>query len=173
MISTIVCVDKNWGIGYQNNLLAHIPEDMRFFRNKTQNSVIIMGRNTYDSLPSKPLPNRINIVVTSKIDKDCKVDESGAFFVTMDFIKIFLSTLSPNSPINYFVIGGGQIYNALLPYCQKAYVTKVNYDYKNIDTYFPNLDAMNDWTEVKNGKEKAYQGLKYKFCVYERECETE
>lgn len=171
MISAIVCIDKNWGIGYQGNLLTHIPEDMRFFRDKTKNSVVIMGRKTYDSLSSKPLPNRTNIVVTSKIDKLCEIDEKGTWFVAIDFIKTFLDTLSVNSPVNYFIIGGGQIYNELLSYCQKAYVTKVNYGYKDADTYFPNLDEMNDWAETEIGEEKDYQGLRYKFCVYERERE--
>jgi dihydrofolate reductase len=174
MIIAIVCVDKNWGIGYQGKLLTCIPEDMRFFKEKTTNNVVIMGRKTYESLPSKPLPRRTNIVVTSKITSPCEVcevDENGTIFVTMDFVKTFLSTLSENSPVNYFIIGGGQIYNELLPYCQKAYVTKVNYGYKNVDAHFPNLDTMNNWAETENGEGKDYKGLRYKFCVYERERE--
>lgn len=170
MISAIVCADENWGIGYQGKLLANIPEDMRFFREKTINSVVIMGRKTYDSLPSRPLPNRINIVVTSKIDKSCEIDENGVFFVTMDFIKIFLSTLSPKSPMNYHIIGGGQIYNELLPFCDVAYVTKVDYGFRYVDTYFPNLDKLQEWEAwyEEASKEKESHGAEYKFCIYKK-----
>lgn len=169
MISTIVCIDKNWGIGYQGKLLANIPEDMRFFRDKTRNSVIIMGRKTFESLPS-PLPHKVNIVVTSKINGSCEIDENGTIFVTIDFIKAFLNALSPASPFDYYVIGGGQIYKELLPYCHTSYVTKVNYAYRNVDTYFPNLDEMKDWEEWidEDNAKKTYHGLEYKFCVYER-----
>lgn len=168
MISAIVCVDKNWGIGYQGKLLTHIPDDMKFFKEMTTNNVVIMGRKTYESLTIKPLPNRTNIVVTSK-SNNIK-NEDGTMFVSMEFIKRYLETLSPISPINYYIIGGGQIYKELLPYCHTAYVTKINCSYKNVDTYFPNLDEMKDWEEWidEDDKNREYYGLEYKFCVYER-----
>lgn len=169
MVSAIVCVDKNWGIGYQGNLLARIPEDMRFFRDKTKYGVIIMGRKTYDSLPSKPLPYKTNIVVTSKIDGLCQVDEKGTIFVTMDFIKLYLETLHPDTPVHYFVIGGGQIYKELLPYCNNAYVTKVERTYNAVDTYFPDLDEMSDWHISEIEPSRKYNGVKYRFTIYERE----
>lgn len=170
MISAIVCVDKNWGIGYQGKLLAYIPEDMRFFKEITTNSVVIMGRKTYDSLRFERLPNRINIVVTSKVI-DHEINEDGVMFASMDFVKSYLQSLHPLSPINHYIIGGGQIYEELLPYCNTSYVTKVNCAYKNVDTYFPNLDKMKDWEEWvdENDEKKKYHGLEYKFCVYEKE----
>lgn len=128
-----------------------------------------MGRKTYESLPSRPLPYRTNIVVTSKIDKHCKIDENGTIFVSIDFIKTYLQTLSLESPIDYYVIGGGQIYKELLPYCNKAYVTKVNFAFENVDTYFPNLDEQEKWETTDDGEEKEYRGTKYRFCVYEKE----
>ena len=64
MIAAIVAVDNNWGIGYNGELLERIPEDMKYFKELTQNKPIIMGRKTWDSLPKKPLPNRINIIIT-------------------------------------------------------------------------------------------------------------
>ena len=168
MISAIVCVDKNLGIGYQGNLLMSIPEDMRFFTEKTKHNVVIMGRKTYDSLPSKPLPYRTNIVVTSKIDKMRMVDENGTVFVSMDFIKVFLSTLSPESPIDYYIIGGGQIYEELLPYCNKVYVTEINRKFENVDTYFPDLSKHNDWWMVENGEAKIHIGTIYRFNTYSK-----
>lgn len=169
MISSIVCVDKNWGIGCQNKLLTYIPEDMRFFKEKTKNNVVIMGRKTYESLPSRPLPYRTNMVVTSKIDKHCEIDENGTVFVSMNFIKTYLQTLSPESPIDYYVIGGGQIYKELLPYCNKVYVTKVNFAFEDVDTYFPNLDKQENWEITDDGEEKEYRGTKYRFCIYKKE----
>lgn len=168
MISAIVCVDKNWGIGYNGDLLVHIPEDMKFFKKKTINNVVIMGRKTYDSLPIKPLPNRINIVVTSKIDGMTNIDEDGTIFVTIDFIKAFLGTLSAYSPLDYYIIGGGQIYNELLPYCNTSYVTKVDYAFEDVDVYFPNLDNKEEWEITKDGKEKSYNGIEYNFCTYKK-----
>ena len=69
MIACIVAVDENFGIGSNNELLAHIPEDLKMFKSITENSTVIMGRKTYDSLPKKPLPNRINIIITTQINK--------------------------------------------------------------------------------------------------------
>lgn len=169
MISAIVCVDKNWGIGYQGELLTHIPEDIKFFKEMTTNNVVIMGRKTYESLPVKPLSNRTNIVITSKVNGK-EINKDGVMFVSMDFIKTYLETLSPISPIDYYIIGGGQIYKELLPYCHTSYVTKVNCAYKNVDTYFPNLDEIKNWEEwvEEDNKSRWYYGVEYKFCVYER-----
>ena len=170
MVSAIVCVDKNWGIGYQGRLLASIPEDMRFFREKTANSVVIMGRKAYESLSYKPLPYRLNIVVTSKINKPCEIIENNTMFVTMDFIKSFLKSISTENPMSYHIIGGGQIYNELLPYCDLAYVTKVDYAFRKVDTYFPNLDELKNW-EVWHeyaSKDEERCNFEYKFCIYKK-----
>jgi dihydrofolate reductase len=169
MTSAIVCVDKNWGIGYDGKLLTYIPEDMMFFKHMTSNSIVIMGRKTYDSLPSKPLPNRVNVVITSKIDRDWKIDENGTVFASMDTVKMYLSFIHPLMPIDYLIIGGGQIYKELLPYCDNAYVTKVDCAYKDVDTYFPNLDKNEEWEMVRDGEEKMYNGLGYKFCIYAKD----
>ena len=67
MISAIVAVNNDWGIGYNGDLLEHIPEDLKYFKKLTENNVVIMGRKTWDSLPKKPLPNRLNMIVTSQI----------------------------------------------------------------------------------------------------------
>ena len=70
MIKAIVAVDENWGIGYNGDLLEHVPEDLKRFKELTTNNIVVMGRKTWDSLPKKPLPNRLNIVVTSKQIED-------------------------------------------------------------------------------------------------------
>lgn len=168
MISTIVCVDENWGIGSNGDLLVHIPEDMKFFKEKTTGNIVIMGRKTYDSLPSKPLPNRTNIVITSKTNTSFEIKGNGVFFMTMDFIKKILSITTKECQTDVYVIGGGQIYKELLPYCDKAYVTKVFNNHDNADTYFPNIDALQEW-EIEYASEiKSYNDVQYQFCTYER-----
>ena len=67
MYSAIVAVDNNWGIGYNGELLEHIPEDMKHFRELTEDNIVIMGRKTWDSLPTKPLPNRDNLIISSTL----------------------------------------------------------------------------------------------------------
>ena len=66
MISAIVAIDNNWGIGFNGNLLEHIPEDLKYFKQLTSENTIVLGRKTWDSLPKKPLPNRFNVVITSQ-----------------------------------------------------------------------------------------------------------
>lgn len=177
MISAIVCIDANWGIGYQGKLLVNIPEDMKFFKEKTKGNTVIMGRKTYDSLPIKPLPNRENVVITRRVFKDeygRYKDEDGVVYTELERVKDvfqFIKKYLQDSCNEMFVIGGGTIYKELLPYCDTVYVTKVNHSYQNVDTYFPNLDKNEEWEIEIDGEEKEYCGTKYKFCVYKKRCE--
>lgn len=170
MINAIVAVDDNWGIGSKNDLLAHIPEDLKRFRELTTGNTVIMGRKTYDSLPNKPLSNRTNIVLTSKADR---VEYKGDhWLVSMDYMMTdFLPDFSLEGSYclnNVFVMGGGSVYKQLLPYCEKLYITKIMHSYEDVDTYFPNVDEMSDWVLTSESEEKEYNGVKYKFCTYER-----
>lgn len=167
MVSAIVCVDNNWGIGSKGNLLVHIPEDMKFFKDKTTNNMVVMGRKTYDSLPLKSLKNRTNVVITSKIDDSFKLGEAGTIFVSMDFAKTVLRA-AKNSEIDLYVIGGEQIYKELFPFCSKAYVTKVNHTYENADTFFPDIDDMPEWEVESTSEIKEHNGIEYQFYKYER-----
>lgn len=177
MISAIVCVDKNWGIGSKGDLLIKIPEDMKFFKEKTNGNTVIMGRKTYDSLPIKPLPNRENVVITRKVFKDeygRYKDEDGVVYTELERVKDVFKFIkeklqdSSDSCNEMFVIGGGTIYKELLSYCDTVYVTKVDYAFENVDTYFPNLENIPEWEMTIDGKEKEYCGTKYRFCVYEK-----
>lgn len=169
MIAAIVCIDNNYGIGSNNDLLAHIPEDMKLFKEKTTGGTVVMGRKTYDSLPKKPLPNRTNIIITSKAKKRPKIQEDGTIHSSMKYIKAWLSkkeVIEENNGI--YVIGGGQIYKELLPFCERVYVTKVFHSYENVDTYFPNIDKMLEWEMTSASEVKEYNDIKYQFCVYDR-----
>ena len=165
MIAAVVAVDENWGIGSNNELLAHISEDLKNFKKLTKNNVVIMGRKTYESLPNKPLPNRVNVVISSK---NHTLEDKGIIFVSMDYIKTFLGTQSSNALADCFIIGGGMIYKELLPYCEKVYVTKIHHAYENVDTYFPNVDKMPEWEMTMISENKKYNDIEYQFCIYRR-----
>lgn len=174
MISAIVCVDKNWGIGYQGELLAKIPEDMKFFHEKTKGSAVIMGRKTYDSLPNnkRPLPNRFNHVISREVKEFLwRNNKDGSVSHTLEDIKILLKTIKTyklEKIGNVYVIGGGQIYKELLPFCEKVFVTVIDHEFENVDTYFSNLKELPNWYLTKIGEEKEYNGLKYRFNEYRK-----
>ena len=161
-MNLIVNVDKNWAIGLGSKLLVRIPQDMKYFRSMTTGHVVVMGRKTLESFPeSKPLPNRVNIVLT----RDQGYQAPGAVVVhSMEELKEELKKY-PGEEI--FVIGGGQIYRELLPLCDKAYVTKVDRAF-DADVYFPDLDQDPQWQMTKISDEQTYFDLEYVFTIYER-----
>ena len=161
IMNIIVAVDNNWGIGYKNDLLVRIPNDQKFFREKTTGNVVIMGRKTLESFPEgKPLKNRTNIVITS--DKSYKVD--GA--IVVHSMEEALRKIK-NVPIeNVFVIGGSSIYRQMISLCDTIYVTKISRTFE-ADTYFPNLDEMDEWKITSESEEMIYNGMIYKFSKYE------
>ena len=161
MISAIVAVDNNWGIGYNGDLLEHIPEDLKYFKALTTGHVVVMGRKTWDSLPKKPLPNRINYVIT----KEAKASNDEVAYFDMDCIKMMMQK---QTDYEYFIIGGGTIYNQLLPFCDRVYVTKIYKDHDNVDTYFPNLDKSEEWAPATCGQLLTHNDLTYQFWQYDR-----
>lgn len=161
-MNLIVAVDKNWGIGCNNHLLVSLPPDMTFFKKMTMNKVVVMGRKTLESFPNgKPLPRRTNIVLTK--NKDYNPD--GA--IVCHSVEELFETLNKWNSEDIFVIGGASIYQQLLPYCDTAYVTKINQTYIE-DTWFPCLDCKYDWEIEDKGIEESYYGIKYRFVKYRR-----
>ena len=139
MISAIVAVDNDWGIGFNGDLLEHIPTDLKYFKQLTSGHTVVMGTNTWNSLPKKPLANRSNIIISSA--QRLIMCQNTLRLHMEDIIEYFKYTKD-----EVFIIGGGSIYKQLLPYCEKVYVTKINKSHENIDTYFPNLDELDEWT---------------------------
>ncbi|MCR4947188.1 MAG: dihydrofolate reductase [Lachnospiraceae bacterium] len=161
-MNLIAAVDKNWAIGKNNKLLANIPEDMKFFRETTTGKVVVMGRKTLESFPNKkPLPNRTNIVLT----KDSSYKADGAVIVhdTEELSKV----LERYDTKDVFCIGGGSIYKLLEPMCDTAFITKIDYAY-DADTFFPDLDASDDWELTEESEEKTCFDLIYTFTTYVR-----
>lgn len=161
-MNLIVAVDKNWAIGYQNQLLVRIPADQRFFREETTGNYVIMGRKTLESFPGgQPLKNRTNIVITKK--KDYKVN--GA--IVVHSIEEALEQVKHVPEEKVYVIGGETIYQQMLPYCNMAHVTKIDYAY-DADAHFPNLDEMPEWEVVGESEEQTYYDLEYVFLLYKK-----
>lgn len=158
----IVAVDKNWGIGNNNKLLVSIPSDMKFFRQETSGKVAVMGRKTLESFPNgMPLKNRTNIVLTS--DRSYQVKDA----VIVHDIPELLEELKKYPDDQIYVIGGGKVYEELLPYCNLAHVTKIEFAFE-ADTYFPNLDEDEEWEITATSEEQTYFDLEYAFVQYER-----
>ena len=161
MISAIVAVDNNWGIGFNGNLLEHIPEDLKYFKELTSGHCVMMGRKTWDSLPKKPLPNRKNYIISNS--QPAILGDNTIRF-QMDDAITFLNYVWED----VFIIGGGVIYKELLPYCDRVYVTKIFKDYDQVDTYFPNLDKSNEWAPAMQSALHTYEDLTYQFWEYDR-----
>ena len=164
MISAIVAVDENWGIGYQNELLAHIPEDLKRFKEITAGHIIIMGRKTWDSLPHKPLKNRINVIISSQ--PPVVLDALSVRMNLEQAIQYVTTPILEN--LDFFIIGGGSIYKYFLPLCERIYVTKIHKNFSCVDTYFPNLDNMGEWIISSHSDTYSYDGLDYSFVEYSR-----
>lgn len=160
MITAIAAASESWGIGKNNDLLFNIPEDKKFFRRTTLNSTVIMGRKTLQSLPNgKPFKDRKNIVLSRNKSFSCEGAEvCGGIEEVLKMI---------NKDEEVFVVGGGEIYKAMLPYCEKAIITKVCAD-TEADVFFPNLDNAEDWELSERSEEQDFEGIKYSFCVYKR-----
>jgi len=161
-MNLIVAVDKNWAIGNKNELLVNIPRDKKFFREMTTGKVVVMGRKTLESFPNgMPLPNRINIVLTENKSYKAK----GAILVhSLDEL---WEELKKYNRDDIYVIGGGMVYEQLLPYCKTAHITKIDHAFE-ADTYFPNLDERSEWEITAESDEQTYFDLEYYFLQYER-----
>lgn len=159
-MNLIAAVDRNWGIGNKGELLISIPEDMKFFRQTTTGNVVVMGRKTLESFPGKkPLKNRDNIVLTS--DAGYTVEGAAVVHSVEELLEVLKSY--PSEKI--FVIGGGSVYKQLLPYCDTAYITYIDYSYA-ADTFLPNLDQERDWQLSEESEEQTYFDVEYYFRKY-------
>ncbi|TAL61960.1 MAG: dihydrofolate reductase [Bacteroidetes bacterium] len=160
MISIIVAVSDDWGIGKDNELLWHISEDLKRFKRLTSGKTVIMGKKTWESLPLRPLPGRKNIVLTDVPNE--KIDGSVTVYSTEDA----LSKCEKGEEI--FVIGGGSVYRQFMPIADRLYITHVHKK-TQADIYFPEID-LNIWKVVEKEEFKALEndGISYTYVIYER-----
>lgn len=159
-MKAIVAVDSNWGIGRDNNLLISIPEDMKFFREKTMGKTLILGRKNLESFPNKkPLKNRRHIVLTR--NKDYEVD--GVEIVYS--IDEALEKVKDIDSDDIYVVGGQSVYEDFLNYCDIIYVTKIKKDL-NAEKFFPNLDKLENWEKIYESEKNEHKGIEYIFTTY-------
>ncbi len=156
MISIIAAIGKNRELGKNNKLLWHIPEDFKRFKDLTSGNVVIMGRKTYESLPEKfrPLPNRINIVVT----RNPNFTTIHQLIVVGSIEEAIRQAQDKMSSKEVFIIGGASIYEQGIKYADKLYLTLVEKEYPDADTFFPDYSQFS-----KIILEENYQNDKYAY----------
>lgn len=134
-ITLIAACDLNMGLGYKNELLVKLENDMKHFRQLTEGNFIVMGRKTYESI-GHPLPKRSNIVLTH--DKKYKTDPSVYIYHTTNDILHEYNSYGEGQ-VELFICGGEQIYKEFLPHADRAILTLIDHEFPKIDTYFPRL----------------------------------
>ena len=150
-----VAVSANWGIGKDNDLLFRIKEDLQRFKDITMGGVMVMGRVTLEALPNgRPLKKRTNVVLT----RDADFAMEGA--VVCSSLQQLAQHLERYDTDDVFVIGGQQIYELLLDYCDTAYITKI-FAMVPTDRNFPNLDALENWRLHERSEVKEHEGLRF------------
>ena len=159
-LSIIVAVAKNYAIGKNNQLLWHISEDLKWFKKNTAGHTVIMGKNTFYSLPIRPLPKRRNIVIS-----DIKGEQIEGCEMAYSIDEAIALADSNNEN---FIMGGASIYKQFFPLSQKLYITWVNADY-NADTFFPEIKE-SEWKlkESAPQNETHPEGLTYTFNIYSK-----
>lgn len=163
-MNIIAAVDRNWAIGMQGDLLVSIPYDKKLFREETLGKTIIMGRKTFESLPGKqPLYHRRNIVLSR--DKNFYHKD----IIVLHSLEEVLNYIRKENLIYHdiFIIGGAEIYQLFLPYCDIAHITYIHHSY-HADTHMKNLDMDKNWKLVMETDEETYFDLEYTFRMYKR-----
>jgi len=162
ILSIIVAVAQNGVIGKDNRLIWHLPNDMKFFKEKTTGHCVITGRKNYESIPPKfrPLPNRTNLIITR--NKNYQAPGATLCFSLEEAIK----KAQDLNETECFIIGGGEIFKNALPLCQRLYLTKVHHAFEG-DVYFSELN--NTWKLISEqhflaDEKHAYP---YSFCIYD------
>lgn len=157
----IAVQEKNGGIGVNGGLLMSLPTDMKYFRKVTTGHTVIMGRKTLESFPGgRPLPKRRNIVLSTTL-------EGGEGYEVCRGIDELDGMLSDDEKENAFIIGGGQIYELMLPLADEAYITEIDAEIE-ADTFIPVFSALTDWERVSVSEAVEENGVKYVFAVYRR-----
>lgn len=155
----IVAVCEDWGIGMDGDQPFYIPEDLRRFKKMTLDKVMVMGRVTLSALPDGPLKRRTNVVLTR--DTDFAVEGADI----CNSLQQLAQCLAQYDTDDIFVIGGQQVYELLLDYCDTAYVTKI-FATVPTDRGFPNLDVLDNWRLHSRSEMKEHEGLRFCYCEY-------
>ena len=162
-MNIIAAADLNWGIGKDGDLLDHIPEDMKFFREKTVGKAVIMGKKTFLSFPDqKPLPKRLNIVLTH--------DESfcaDGVTVCKSIEDAIARAKTEYKDEDIFFLGGESVYKEAAKFCVTAYITKIDKEY-DADRFLLNFDELNDWYIAGEEMIKTEKGIYITLVTYKK-----
>lgn len=159
-MNAIVAVDRNWAIGREGDQLVYLKEDLKRFRTLTAGHAVIVGRKTLATFPGgRPLKGRDNLILTR--DPSVQVEGGQVFHRIEDLLAA--------APEDAFVVGGSQVYEALLPWCDTVYVTCIDAAFPGCDAFFPNLDAMDGWTVEEEGEPLEENGFIYRYVTYRRD----
>ncbi len=158
ILSHIAAIAKNKVIGVDGDLPWDIPEDMKYFRQKTSGHIIVMGRKTFESFP-KPLKNRLHVVITRQ--KDYKAPEGVQVFGTIDEALAYCKTQVPHWKDEVFIIGGGEIYKQTLKQADQLYLTLIDQEYPG-DAKYPDFE--DDF--IIADKEDHHGPTPFSFCLF-------
>lgn len=162
-MKTIFAVDNKWGLGKNNGLLFDLKEDMRHFVSHTRGKIVVMGSNTLLSLPGgMPLKGRTNIVINPN---GVSQDATSKGYILAKSLEELFAILKNYDSENVYVIGGAMLYHTLLPYCDTAYVTKVEAD-GDAQVFHDNLDELPNWTMTEQSSPIEDNGYTVRFCTY-------
>lgn len=164
-ISMIAAIANDFSIGKDNDMIWHLPDDLQYFKDKTRNHHILMGRKNFDSLGEKyqPLPKRVNVVITR--NKEWQHEGVIVFHSVEDGIAF----AKENNEEELFIIGGGEIYKEGLKYADLLYITEVDAEFEDAEAYFPEFDKA-DWKEISREHHAIDERHKFQFdyVVYQR-----
>ena len=163
-ISLIVAFDNNFGIGFNNQLLCHLPNDLKFFKANTWGLPIVMGRNTFDSLNQKSLPGRWNMVLSNTLESSGEITIINSFKQAVDLVK-------KEDYKQIMIIGGASVYKQALPFTHEIFATHIHHSFDKIDTYFPDFTGDKNWKlqkSIANYKDEKHL-FDYSFNTYNNE----
>ena len=160
-IKLIAAVDQNLALGVSGNLLFRIPEDLKLFKRLTTGHIVLMGRKTFESLGCKPLPDRVNIVIS----KTKKYDDGVITFERLTAAVEYSKHSFPDKDL--YVVGGGRVYEESLKYADEVILTRYDRAYEDVDTYFPAVPET-EFREEKTLLEGSFEDCKYRTIVLHR-----
>jgi dihydrofolate reductase len=165
VINLIAAIGVNRELGYKNQLLCHLPNDLKHFKELTQGNICVMGRKTYESI-GKPLPNRQNVILTHQKDYEAP-SRVYVYHSVEDILKQYESY--GNKEMELFIIGGEQIYKQFLKYADRIYLTIIEKQFSRVDTYFPPFSFL-EWKVTSRVRQEIDQDNPYvhHFVTYER-----